>query len=176
MAPCRYCRKTETTGYTGFDSPGLHKSPAGFVLCVFHGIKVQIGFPAGDFYYQNTRGSRPQRREGDQQARKCFVHIVFSLFFILLCDREAVSRCPTIIGFSKMETTTLTNHLTMKRIDKVYQRYQDNRTGKYHVLYRTGRRPDGTWDVHTATYDTPEAAQSLKPGRLITPQDEKHKN
>ena len=64
----------------------------------------------------------------------------------------------------------------MKRIDKVYQRYQDKRTGKHHVLYRTGRRADGTWDVHIATHDTLKAAQAITTGRLISPQDEKHKN
>lgn len=63
-----------------------------------------------------------------------------------------------------------------KRIDKVYQRYYDKRTGKYHVLYRTGKRADGTWDVHLGMYDTLAASESLTTGRLITPQDDKHKN
>ncbi len=69
------------------------------------------------------------------------------------------------------------NPLTMKRIDKVYQRYFSKKTGKYHVLYRTGKRADGAWDVHLGMYDTLTAAEALTTGRLITPQDDKrHKN
>ena len=63
-----------------------------------------------------------------------------------------------------------------KRIDKVYQRYFSKKTGKYHVLYRTGKRADGAWDVHLGMYDTLAAAEALTTGRLITPQEDKHKN
>lgn len=67
-------------------------------------------------------------------------------------------------------------HTMTKRIDKVYQRYFDKKTGKYHVLYRTGKRADGTWDIHLGMYDTLAASESLTTGRLITPQENKHKN
>ena len=138
--------------------------------CFFDGIGLK-GFSIRREFLHH-RGSPPAAASG-RQANKGNAPRNHSQLY----RKHRKQATPLRPGFdSPVPRKPNSKHTMTKRIDKVYQRYFDKKTGKYHVLYRTGKRADGTWDVHLGIYDTLAASESLTTGRLITPQENKHKN
>lgn len=126
----------------------------------------------------HTGAVRRQRQTGDRQTREATygIHTSQSTYGNTLATGVRFPGAPHsyIRLFRKWKQPGFQS--PHNETHRLYQRYFSKKTGKYHVLYRTGKRSDGAWDVHLGMYDTLAAAEALTTGRLITPQDDKHKN